>query len=76
MNNKKQSTKTDLFMYLWLKMFNFMKKIEKKNQFVLNCKEMKLLSILGNEDLATFSQTVTNYFCLNCNFTCYLHWDF
>lgn len=53
-----------------------MKKIEKKKQFVLNCKEMKLLSILGNEDLATFSQTVTNYFCLNCNFTCYLHWDF
>lgn len=53
-----------------------MKKIEKKKQFVLNCKEMKLLSILSNEDLATFSQTVTNYFCLNCNFTCYLHWDF
>lgn len=57
-------------------MFNFMKNQKKKIQFVLNFKEKKLLSILGNEDLATFSQNVVNYFCLNCNFTCYLHWNF
>lgn len=32
-----------------------------------------MLSFLGNGDLATFSQNVTNYFCLNYNFACYLH---